>query len=202
MGGISVGELVGRAMQLATVVSRLGEFITGRSGGDTADLPQDRLRQRILDYLKRHNTMTLATCGNGSPWAAAVFYVNLDFVFYFLSDPTSTHCTHLASNPMVALAIHEDYRDWRLIQGLQIRGSAERVTSRRETAEAWRLYLAKYPFVSGLFGMARQGPAELSRRLGSVTFYRVASNQVLFIDNSQGFGHRQELVLPSGYLPN
>lgn len=156
---------------------------------------EDDLRVRILDYLKRHNTVTIATCVEGSPWAAAVFYVNRGFVFYFLSDPKSTHCAHLVSNPSVALAIHEDYRDWHQIQGLQIQGTAERVLSAKEKAEAWSSYLSKYPFVSELFGLAKLGPAETSRRLVSVKFYRVTATRVLFTDNSRGFGHREEMLL-------
>ena len=38
----------------------------------------DELKQQILDYLKTHNTMTLATCAGDAPWAATVFFASDD----------------------------------------------------------------------------------------------------------------------------
>ena len=169
---------------------------------------QEDLRARVLDYIQRHNTMTIATCEGNRPWAAAVFYTHRAFVFYYLSDPNSDHSRHVAANPEVALAIHEDYRDWREIKGVQIQGTAAMVTDPSEIEDAWRLYLAKYPFVEnwllrlarplGLGRLARaagDAVGDLARRVGSVRFYRVAARRVLYTDNSMGFGHREELSL-------
>lgn len=166
----------------------------------------DRLRTQVLDYLQRHNTMTIATCAGREPWAAAVFYVNDGFLLYFLSDPGSDHCRQLTDNPTVALTIHEDYRDWREIKGLQIRGVAELLADEAEIREAWRLYLAKYPFVAdwqrrlahlpGVAGLLElAGAAGAARRLDAVRFYRVRALRVLYTDNARGFGHREELLV-------
>ncbi len=171
---------------------------------------QEKLRSEVLEYLSSHTTMAIATCGGEAPWAAAVFYVNHGFVFYYLSDPHSLHSRNLASNPSVAATIQGDYRDWREIKGVQLQGRAEKVTDRRENEEAERLYLAKYPFVNQwLLSLARKSgavpglrslagnPGEVVRRLGSAVFYKVVANRVLFVDNSRGFGYREELAVVS-----
>lgn len=42
-------------------------------------------RERVLDYLREHHVMTVATHGSEGPWAAAVFYVNDGFTLFCLS---------------------------------------------------------------------------------------------------------------------
>jgi len=154
------------------------------------------LRATILQYLKEHNVATLATYGQGGPWAAAVFYVNdEDFSLYFLSNPETRHGRDLAANPQVAAAIHEDYRDWRRIKGVQLEGQAGLVTSPLELAKAWSLYLAKFPFVKGFLRAPGEFLEEYAPRMGHVRFYRLVTIRLWFTDNEQGFGHREQLLL-------
>ncbi|MCP4360184.1 MAG: pyridoxamine 5'-phosphate oxidase, partial [Chloroflexi bacterium] len=75
------------------------------------------LTERTLAYLRDHNVMTLATNGPEGLWAAAVFYVNVDFRLYFLSSPTTRHSLNIAARPAVAATIQEDYGDWLAIKG-------------------------------------------------------------------------------------
>ena len=83
------------------------------------------LKQQIVDYLKSHNTMTLATCAGDVPWAATVFFASDDLRLYFFSAPESRHCQNLAANGRVAVTVQEDYQDWRKIKGIQLEGRAE-----------------------------------------------------------------------------
>ena len=39
----------------------------------------EELKGMVLDYLKTHNTMTLATTRDNRPWAASLFYANDGF---------------------------------------------------------------------------------------------------------------------------
>ena len=95
------------------------------------------MRQKALAYVATHNVMTLATSGPGEPWAAAVFYASRELDLYFVSSPRSRHASHLQANPKVAAAIHEDYRDWRAIRGIQLSGTAVRLHgTEREAALA------------------------------------------------------------------
>lgn len=142
-------------------------------------------QQLALTYLHNHQVMTLATYGKDGPWAAAVFYVNKDFVFYFLSAGHTRHAGNIQQNGRTAAAIQEDYKDWPDIKGVQLEGAVEQIyNSERRSAVA--LYEQKYPFIK------RPDPV-LQRGLAKVNWYRLTAERLYFIDNSKGLGHRDEI---------
>jgi uncharacterized protein YhbP (UPF0306 family) len=156
------------------------------------------LRHSILDYLATHNVMTIASCDQNVPWAAAVFYASDEFDLYFFSNPKSRHGVNMAANAVVSAAIHEDYSDWRAIRGIQLEGRAERLRSLKLQARFWDVYLKKFPFVKQFFSLGGQGGSIadiLKAKLAGVRLYRVVPHAVYFIDNSKGFGHRDKLDL-------
>jgi hypothetical protein len=153
----------------------------------------EELKRQILQYLEAHNTMTLATCADAVPWAATVFYASDDLSLYFFSAPESRHCQNLAVNARVAVTVQEDYKDWRVIKGIQLEGRVSLVDSVIEKAKALAVYGRKYPEVLKLF--TDPGSGVFYKAFLKVKFYRVTPEKVFFIDNAQGFGKRQELVL-------
>jgi len=153
----------------------------------------DALKQQIVDYLKSHNTMTLATCAGDVPWAATVFFASDDLRLYFFSAPESRHCQNLTVNQRVAVAIQEDYKDWREIKGIQLEGSVALVDGLVEKANAMAIYAIKYPDVIKLFTNPDSGV--FYKAFLKVKFYCVTPDKVFFIDNAQGFGKRQELAI-------
>ena len=142
-----------------------------------------------LAYLANHHVMTLATIGPAGPWAAAVFYVNHGFDLAFLSAPDTRHASDLAANPSAAAAIHEDYEDWPEIKGIQIEGSVRRLTG-SDQIDAIARYAKKYPIVRP--GTA---PSVIRAALARVWWYELTATRCFFVDNSQGFGHRDEIEL-------
>ena len=151
------------------------------------------LKRQILDYMESHNTMTLGTSAGDAPWAATVFYASEGLRLYFFSSPESRHCQNLAANPRVAATIQEDYRDWRKIKGIQIEGKAVTLDSLLEKAKATAAYTRKYPEVMKLFANPLSGA--LYQAFLKVRFYCVVPERIFYIDNEQGFGKRQELIL-------
>jgi len=149
---------------------------------------EDGPRGRALRYLQQHHVVSLATSGSDGPWAAAVFYVSDGLTLYFLSSPTSRHCQNIAQDPHVAGTIQEDYADWAEIKGVQLEGMAINISGEDE-ARARRLYGEKYPLV----GMISQAPSAIVEALARVRWYQLVPQRVYFIDNSVGFGHRDEL---------
>ena len=149
-----------------------------------------RLRARAEKYLRDHNVATLATRSGDDLWAAAVFYVHDGFTLYFLSSPTTRHCTNLARDPRVALTIQEDYSDWLEIKGIQIEGVAAEISGTEEDL-ARRLYGEKFPVV----GKLAQAPAAIVKALAKVSWYRIVPQHLYFIDNSVSLGHRVEIDL-------
>jgi len=140
------------------------------------------MREKALAYLAAHNVMALATA---STWAAAVFYAAEDFTLYFVSSPNSRHAQDLAREPRAAAAIHEDYRDWRAIQGIQLSGAVARLEgAAREAALA--CYGRKFDFLAS--------EPRLMEALGKAACYRLVAEELYFIDNAAGFGARAQVL--------
>lgn len=154
---------------------------------------EEKLRVKILNYMERHNTLTLATTDGEQPWAAALFYVNDGFNLYFLSKPDSRHCQNLTARPQVAVTINEDYRDWQEIRGVQLKGRAYPVTGKMERAKAMALYLKKYPFVKNFYLVSA-----FKRVMSKVELYKIVPEAIWFVDNSGGYFNRQKLLI-EGY---
>jgi uncharacterized protein len=148
---------------------------------------------RVLEYLRARHVMTLSTQGDAGPWAAAVFFVNDGFTFYWLSAPSSRHSMELRRNPRVAAAVHEDYAAWPEIKGVQIEGHAGEAAAAEET-RARSLYREKYPLV----GATSRAPAPIVVALAKARCYKLVAERVHFLDNTIAFGHREELDLRPG----
>jgi len=150
----------------------------------------DELHEKVQRYLREHHVMTLASFGDEGSWAAAMFYANDGFGIYFLSSPTTRHCRNLANDPRVSAAVHEDYADWREIKGVQMEGMAS-VLAGEEEEKARRIYGEKFPIV----GKLEHAPASIIQALTKVRWYKLIPERLYFIDNSAGFGHRDEIDL-------
>lgn len=170
----------------------------------------EEARERVLRYLREHNTLTLATWEAERPWAAALFYASDGFDLYFLSDPQSRHSVDLATNPQVALTIQEDYHEWTMIKGVQMEGTVHLVEGEVELARAVAVYVEKYPFVAGYLRLMMSPFARIALFLdrfmeklsfiphlpaAPARFYRVVPRRIWFTDNQVKFGHRDQLVL-------
>lgn len=110
------------------------------------------------------------------------------FDLYFLSSPQSRHSRDLAVRPTVAATVHEDYADWREIKGIQLEGTVEQLSGTDQT-RARELYGAKFPFAAS----AESTPAAIVAALARVRWYRLVASRAYFIDNSAGFGHRDQV---------
>lgn len=146
-------------------------------------------RDEVLDYLATHHVMTLATRGSLGPWAAAVFYVNDGFTLNFLSSPKSRHGGDLAADSHCAAAIHEDYSEWTGIKGIQLEGHVRKLSG-SDRIEAIARYARKFPVVR-----PDRAPALIRAALDRISWYELAPERCFFVDNSKGFGHREEIPL-------
>ncbi len=146
-------------------------------------------RDQALAYVSDHNVATLATHGAQGPWAAAVFYISDGFTLTFLSSPKSRHASDLETNPQCAVAIHEDYKDWPEIKGLQLEGSVRKLSGSKKVGAITR-YGSKFPVVR-----ADRAPALIRAALEKVAWYEFTPTRCFFIDNSQSFGHRDEIEI-------
>ena len=148
------------------------------------------LPQPVADYLAAHHVMTLATHGAEGPWAAAVFYASDGCSLIFLSSPKTRHCQNLALDARCAATIQEDYSDWAEIKGIQLEGRVSELTGEEER-RAQTLYGEKFPIASPLGNV----PPAIVKALAKVRWFRLVPERFYFIDNSKGFGHRDEIEL-------
>lgn len=146
--------------------------------------------QRVQRHLQQHHVATLASSGADGLWAAAVFYVHDGWDLYFLSSPTSRHSVNFSQHGQVAVTIQRDYDDWPGIQGVQLQGVVD-VLGGTDEARARQLYGQKFPVV----GKLAQAPAAIVKALARVRWYRVRPQRMFYIDNTLGFGHREEIDL-------
>ncbi|MCU0804982.1 MAG: pyridoxamine 5'-phosphate oxidase family protein [Burkholderiales bacterium] len=107
----------------------------------------DALAERVAAFLAQHHVMTLATCDEDGPWAAAVFFAFEGLELYFLSSPQSRHARAIERDPRVAVTIQRDYRDWPEITGIQAEGRAAPVEG-DERARVRRVYGERFPISS------------------------------------------------------
>ena len=172
------------------------------------------LRSRVDRYLRAHHTMTIATMGpppgaapgrgedsvsgaaaqgcDGAPvpHAASVFYAVDDSLrLIFLSDATSMHGLHIGAAAPVAVTVTEQYDDWEFIQGVQLWGTAKRVTGAAKVA-AMAAYARRFPFVKDLMDQPR-----LAKAMLKVAAYRVTPERMAFTDNTTGIFGREILDL-------
>jgi hypothetical protein len=165
--------------------------MTGREHSDAG-----ALRTRIDAFLAAHTTLSVATVGaGGTPAAAAVFYAHdADLNLYFLSEAGTQHGSNMTAGSGVACTIQADGQDWRQIRGLQISGWGMLVTP-TGMPHATAVYSRKFAFVGALLA-GLQAPGVLAGPLARARFWVLRPRWFRLIDNTRGFGFKDELVLP------
>lgn len=156
----------------------------------------DADRDAIRQMLEAHNTITLATCDGGKPWAASVFFASDRHLnLYFVSDYRTRHARHIQEYAEVVATVNTDCARWADVRGLQIAGTCSVVTG-LDRVNALRHYLTKFADVRALFE-APQGDDEetIARRLKAANLYRLAPSWIRLIDNRRWFGYKLELDL-------
>ena len=158
-------------------------------------MKEKKLEEVILEYLKEHNAMSLATASNGRPHAASVFYVNDGFDLYFMSSPSSRHGKNFANNDRVSVTINEDYCRWADIKGLQLEGKVEMVGGLLDNGEIATAFVSKFPDARDFFKNPGDMADLIADKVAKVRFYKFRVAKICYIDNSLGFGHKDIIEL-------
>ena len=128
--------------------------------------------------------MTIATVGKENASAAAVFYTPIkeSRSLLFVSNEKSEHIINCKENSSCAATIQEDGLEWNVIKGLQIKGEINLAEEKY-----WTNYFEKYPYI--------KSDKVLSEALEKVKLYEFRIKWIRMIDNSKGFGNREEYNL-------
>lgn len=148
-------------------------------------------RKGALAYFGQHHVMTLATHGAEGPWAAAVFYANDGADLYFLSSPNTRHARNLERDPRVAATVQEDYSEWQEICGIQLEGEAMRLNV-LDSVRAATLFARKFAFTA-----PDHMNGAIAAAMNKIAWYRLRPVRLYFIDNSRGFGCREQFDVAS-----
>lgn len=152
--------------------------------------PQKQL-SLVVELIRRQSTLSLASAGeDGQASVAPLFYLpGPDLSLCWLSAQTSLHSIHLARSPRVAVAIHSNVFDWKEIRGVQMRGSAARVTRQEQRAALAEAYCDRFKLGRVLRLAVRKS-----------AFYLFEPDFLRYIDNAKRFGYRFELTRgPQGW---
>lgn len=142
----------------------------------------------IYAFLLLHKVMTIAFTDTAGPGACALWFTpSPDLELFFLSSPRTRHGMALASGGHVAFTIQKDDQSWQCIQGVQGTGYCAPVPD-MQMDNAWQTYSARFPFVLQQFGT-------IAVALASVTLWSVKPTWFRLIDNTKGFGHKDEVTL-------
>lgn len=135
----------------------------------------------ILDLMKRHNYMVIATVRpDGFPQATKVGYANDGFDIYFSCDRSSQKAKNIRKCDKVSATIDRDTRDWARIKGLSLGGHAEVLKGKKEREHAYQVLLKKFPEMESF-------PADDP----TIAFVRVRPTVISMLDYSQEFGHTE-----------
>jgi general stress protein 26 len=136
----------------------------------------------ILDILRQHNILTLATVReDGWPEATTVGYVHDGRTLYVGCAANSQKVRNIQRCNKVSLTVNHAEEPWNRIRGLSMGATAEVVTDRAEIARAIELNLAKFP---QLKCMPMPEP-------GSFAFLKITPKVISVLDYSKGFGHAE-----------
>jgi hypothetical protein len=155
----------------------------------------DELTRTIESYLKSHNAMSLATAHENRPHAASVFYLSQGLELYFLSSPSSQHGQDLTVNNRASATINEDYGRWSEIKGLQLEGHVVQLGNIAENTEIAAAFKTKFSDVSDFLKAPDELPIAVADKVAKVQFFKFQPSKISYIDNSLGFGHREELQI-------
>jgi uncharacterized protein YhbP (UPF0306 family) len=141
------------------------------AGGTTIDVPP-----QVLDYLQRHQTMTLATASPaGVPRASTFLYVSEGATLYFWTRPSTITAKQIEQNPIVAFTIDHYTEDLNQTQGVQGIGECSVMLSGEQIARVAALFGEKFPTLSPGSTM-------------SISFFRITPTELQFIDNTGSAG--------------
>lgn len=157
---------------------------------------QQQDRDAVRHMLESHNTITLATCNGGRPWAASLFFASDKRLnLYFVSDHRTRHARHIQDCDSAVATVNADCDRWLDVKGLQVEGRVS-VVSGVDRMTALGHYLAKFRDVRALFE-APQGDDEetIAKRLKAANMYRLEPSWIRLIDNSRWFGYKTEFEI-------
>jgi uncharacterized protein YhbP (UPF0306 family) len=131
--------------------------------------------KRIIDFIKEHHVLTLATSVDDKPWCANCFYIYLEQenCFVFTSDDETRHVHDVKQNINVAGSVVLETNTVGKIRGIQFQGTME-IPEKDFSSKAKIAYLKRFPYAV----------------LMKTTLWVLHLNYIKMTDNRLGFGKK------------
>lgn len=145
----------------------------------------------VAAFLSGETTLSLATTSeDGEASVAPLFYLpGKDLSLYWLSSECSRHSLNIARDPRVAVTVYRNAAHWKEIRGVQMRGSARKVTEADPCVALAEAYCKRFKLGRMMRLAVRQS-----------IFYTFDPEFFRYIDNAKGFGYKFELTRrPEGW---
>ncbi len=135
----------------------------------------DKPEKKIINFIKKHHVLTLATAVNEIPYCSNCFYVYLEKenMFVFTSDDDTKHIKDVTLNNYVGGSVVLETSIVGKIQGIQFNGKMYKPESDLKKA-ATKKYMRKYPFA----------------KLMGTTLWVLELDFIKLTDNRLGFGKK------------
>lgn len=131
--------------------------------------------KKIIDFIKKHHVLTLATSHNNNPYCCNCFYayVEDENMLVFTSDRTTKHISDIAEQEYVAGSIVLETSVIGKIQGIQFNGTISEPKDELYK-KVKKAYLKRFPFAA----------------LMDTTLWVVKLSYIKMTDNRLGFGKK------------
>ena len=140
----------------------------------------DEIKAMIMKYLDERMYINLGTVrADGTPLVHTVGFITDGDAVCFVTDKRTRKAVNIEGNPAVAFTSDVDEPELSKIQGVQMTGSAAKVTDGEAVQRIMGGLVGKYP------NLAEMPPNE------NYVVFRVEFKEGIYIDNSKGFGHRE-----------
>ncbi len=135
----------------------------------------ETIDSRIIRFIKKHHTLSLATSGGNIPWCCSCFYVydEKENKFIITSDTDTRHASEFLVQPEVSGTIALETLIVGKIQGIQFSGTVKKPMG-REAEQAKRAYIKRFPVAA----------------LAELTLWDIEINYIKFTHNQLGFGKK------------
>jgi len=131
--------------------------------------------KKVIEFLKEHHVLTLATCVDHQPWCANCFYAFMEeeAAFIFTSGYETRHIQEIKENNKVAGTVVLETGVVNKIQGVQFSGRLE-IPENEMARKAKNAYLKRFPFAA----------------LMDTTLWILYADHLKMTDNRLGFGKK------------
>lgn len=148
---------------------------------------QLELPDRVLDYLREQNTLTLATVSrSGVPRATTLTYAQEGMNLYVWMHPEATAVANIEQNPLVAFSIDQYTSNWTETRGIQGTAECRVIVRADEISHVVELFVQKFP------GLDRTPPRNIS-------FFRITPTELQTIEGTDGADEGADRALGLDY---